>query len=301
LEVAVFLREVGRGDTESNPDSVKLMRAPAVFELIRPHNCLFAGIAVLIGAIIAAEGIFPEKTLFAFLAAAFVSGAGYAVNDYSDRKIDRVNRPWRPIPSDRLGASDALVIAGGLFVVGISLAALVNLPCFLLAGFNSFVLVLYAFVMKRRGLVGNLAISYLVGSSFLFGGLAVGELQAVGILAAMAGVSTMGRELVKDIEDISGDRKLGVGTFPIRHGRRATAALAIVFTLAAIALSPAPYLLGIFDWTYLGAVVVSIAVFLVGVVTIARKRTRRAAGRASFTFRLAMGFGLLAFLVGALF
>ncbi|MEA1905076.1 MAG: UbiA family prenyltransferase [Candidatus Hadarchaeota archaeon] len=279
---------------------MKLVRAPAVFELIRPHNCLFAGIAVLIGAIIAAEGIFPEKALFAFLAAAFISGAGYAVNDYSDRKIDRVNRPWRPIPSGRLGVTDALMIAGVLFVVGISFAAFVNLSCLLLAGFNSFALALYASELKRRGLVGNLAISYLVGSTFLFGGLAVGELQAVGILAAMAGLSTMGRELIKDIEDMSGDRKLGLGTFPIRHGMRATAALAVVFTLAAITLSPVPYLLELFDWTYLGAVAVSIVVFLVGVVMIAGERTRRAAGRASFTFRLAMGLGLLAFLVGAL-
>lgn len=277
------------------------MRAPAVFEIIRPHNCLFAGIAVLIGAIIAAGGLFPEKTLFALLAAVFVSGAGYAINDYFDREVDRINRSWRPIPSGRLTASDALVVAGVLFVVGLSLAVLVNLPCFFLAAFNSFVLIVYASELKRRGLIGNLTISYLVGSTFIFGGLAVGELQVVGILAMMAGLATMGRELVKDIEDVDGDRELGLSTFPIRHGRRATATLATVFTIAAIALSPAPYLLRFFGLVYLGPVAFSIAVFLAGIVTIARKQSSKAAGDASFIFRLGMGFGLLAFLVGALF
>ncbi len=236
----------------------------------------------------------------AFLAAALVAGAGNAINDYFDRRIDAANRPWRPIPSRRIKVSTALGLSQGLFVAGILAAMFINPYCVLLAGLNGAVLAIYASHLKRRGLAGNLAIGYLVGSTFLFGGIAVEELQAVSVLAGMAALATVGRELIKDIEDMQGDRKLKMRTFPLLHGRRAAAALAGGFTLAAILLSPLPYLLGLFGWPYLAVVGASVAAFVAGAAIIARRQRKRDAGRASLIYKIAMGLGLLAFLVGAI-
>lgn len=276
------------------------MRLPAAIELVRLHNCLFAGIGVVIGALIASRGVFAPKIVLAFLAAALISGAGNAINDYSDRRIDAANRPWRPIPSKRIKVSTALELSQVLFVGGIMAAVFINPYCVLLAGFNGVVLAVYASHLKRRGLAGNLAIGYLVGSTFLFGGLAVGELGAVSVLAAMAALATVGRELIKDVEDMRGDRKLGMRTFPLLYGRRTAAGLAGVFTIAAISLSPLPYLLGLFGWPYLAVVWASVAAFVAGAAIIARRQRKREARRASLIYKVAMGLGLLAFLVGAL-
>ncbi|KXB02278.1 hypothetical protein AKJ44_00975 [candidate division MSBL1 archaeon SCGC-AAA261F17] len=276
------------------------MKPRAVFKLLRPHNCFFAGIGVLIGAIIASGGIPHFTAGFAFAAAFFVSGAGYAVNDYADRKIDAVNNPKRPIPSGELTPSDALGIARILFVLGILSSAFINLPCLFLAGFNAALLAYYASDLKRRGLIGNITISYLVGSTFLFGALVIGSLTAAGILAAMAGLSTAGRELIKDVEDIRGDRKSDSKTFPIRYGKKKTVGLAIILTIGAIILSPLPYLLGIFGWPYLTIVGAAIGVFIIGMTIIARRQRKKDAHHASLAYKIAMGLGLIAFLVGAI-
>ncbi|MDI6819826.1 MAG: UbiA family prenyltransferase [Candidatus Hodarchaeaceae archaeon] len=289
------------------------MRLPAALELVRPHNCLLAGLAVLVSVIIATGGSPPWlATAFAFAAAAVICAGGNAINDYCDRRIDAINRPERPIPSGRLGARQVLAMGRNLFIAGIILIIPLGMPCIVLAIVNSVVLALYAAELKRHGLIGNLIVGYLVGSTFLFGGLvvseiervgvlslAVGELRAVGILAAMAALSTVGRELIKDIEDMRGDRKIGLKTFPLHHGARAAASLAIAFIAAALILSPMPYALGSFGAVYLAIVAVSVLAFIAASVAIARSQKSRSAGLASLLCKVAMGFGMLAFLAGA--
>ena len=49
--------------------------------------------------------------------------AGMALNDYSDRNLDALERPERPIPSGRVLPNTALGVAAGLTGVGLGLAA----------------------------------------------------------------------------------------------------------------------------------------------------------------------------------
>jgi geranylgeranylglycerol-phosphate geranylgeranyltransferase len=288
------------------------VRFPPTIELARPLNCLLAGAAVLIGAMVAMVtvgnlNIHGLVLISAFLAAAFATAGGNAMNDYFDQRIDRINRPDRPIPSGRITASRALTTAQVFFVVSIILTVFLNPYCLLLVGLNLLVLILYTWEVKRHGLVGNLSIGYLVGSTFLFGGLATAYFRAgplipneLLVLVLMAFLSTVGRELIKAIEDMKGDRKLGFKTFPIRHGASKAAALAVVFIGAVIVISPLPYLFGIFGWQYLTLVSFSIAAFLVGAGIILRSRDSNAAKKASLMYKVGMGLGLIAFMVGAL-
>lgn len=255
----------------------------------------------MIGALISTQGIPSERIVFAFLAAAFISGGGNAVNDYADRELDAVNNPERPIPSGKMSPESALISGQILFILGVISAALTGkVSCFLLAVFNSGLLAYYATSLKRRGLIGNLSISYLVGSTLLFGGLAVGGFKTIGILAAMAGFSTAGRELIKDIEDMRGDRTSGLTSFPLKHGRKKAAILAIFFTILAIAFTPIPFWVGIFGRLYLLIVIISIIIFAIGIIAIGKGQSRDEASRASLLYKIAMGVGLIAFLVGAL-
>ena len=284
------------------------MRLPPTIELARPLNCLLTGAAVLIGAVVTVGNLnIPWQVLtFTFLTAAFVAAGGNALNDYSDQEIDHINRPDRPIPSGRITALGALITSQVLLMAGIAFTAFLNPYCLLIAGLNSHVLVLYAWKLKRWGLAGNLSIGYLVGSTFLFGGFAIASLGATPtipgkllILVLMASLSTVGRELIKAIEDMKGDRKLGLRTFPIRHGADKAAVLAVGFIFAATAISPMPYVLGIFGWQYLVLVMVSIAAFLIAAMIIAQSWEPKAAAKASLACKVGMGLGLLAFMVGA--
>ncbi len=273
----------------------------AGLKLIRPINCLFAGIGAIIGALVALKGLPPFRIIFAFAAATLISGGGNAINDYVDRKIDAINKPDRPIPRGDIKPSQAFKITGFLFGLGIIFAALtLEIPCLLLAIFNSSMLVFYANSLKREGLPGNIVIGYLVGSTFLFGGFAVGKLGAVGILAVMAGFSTVGRELIKDIEDMVGDSKVDSKSFPLKYGKQKAAFLAIIFTGTAVGITPLPFILGIFGRFYIYTVLISVGVFIIGMILIGKDQTRESAGKTSFLYKVAMGLGLIAFLIGAL-
>ncbi|KXB04293.1 hypothetical protein AKJ49_02250 [candidate division MSBL1 archaeon SCGC-AAA382A03] len=272
-----------------------------MFSLIRPYNCIFAGIGVLIGGLIGLEGIPNANIIFAILAAGIINGAGNTVNDYVDRKVDAINNPDRPIPAGLITPKKALITGTIFFGIGIVFAALTGkISCLLIAILNSSFLILYAKKLKWKGLAGNLTIGYLVGSTFLFGGFAVGNIKTVSILAAMAGFSTVGRELIKDIEDIHGDEKSGSHSFPVKFGRKKAALAAIIFTLIAIFLIPIPYWLNFFGKLYLIPVSISVIVFFIGMFIIGKNQDKEHANQASLMYKIAMGIGLLAFLIGAL-
>jgi geranylgeranylglycerol-phosphate geranylgeranyltransferase len=268
---------------------------------------VLAGVAVLIGIFIAGKSVRIYWTSYelvlaalAFVAAVVITGAGNAINDYFDRDIDRVNRPKRPIPSGRVKPSTALNISQAMFVLGILLTVPINVWCVAVAALNTLILASYAAGLKRNGLAGNIAIGYLVGSTFLFGGLVIGDLRVASILAAMAALATIGRELIKDIEDMRGDRANKIVTIPLRYGTKKAAELATLFIVAAIVLAPLPRILDIFGPVYLWIVTVAIVVFVAAAGLILSAQDKETAAKASLTSKVAMSIGLLAFLVAAI-
>jgi geranylgeranylglycerol-phosphate geranylgeranyltransferase len=147
----------------------------------------------------------------------------------------------------------------------------------------------------------------LVGSTFLFGGLATSPYGSgplipleLLVLALLAFFSTIGRELIKGIEDMAGDRRAGVRTFPLVHGPQKAARLAASFLGAAVLLSPLPYVAGVFGDLYLLPLSGSIPAFLLAAVLILREPKPEVAARSSVACKVGMGMGLLAFLAGAL-
>jgi geranylgeranylglycerol-phosphate geranylgeranyltransferase len=68
---------------------------------MRLENCAMAGIAVLIGFIVAGGLLQLHYTVLALavVSAFLITGAGNAINDYYDRNADKKNAPHRPIPT----------------------------------------------------------------------------------------------------------------------------------------------------------------------------------------------------------
>jgi len=159
--------------------------------------------------------LYGTQVALAFVVCFVVTAGGNAINDFYDAKIDAVNKPHRPIPSGRISPRRAFAFAVGLFGIGIALSYLINPICFFIAAANSLLLIGYAYKLKRTVLWGNVSIGYLTGSTFLFGGAAVNEIMVTFVLFMLAMLATMGREIVKDIEDIKGDKKEGLITLPI--------------------------------------------------------------------------------------
>jgi geranylgeranylglycerol-phosphate geranylgeranyltransferase len=225
-------------------------------ELTRPSNSVAAGVLTFLGAFVAGGvGVEPVATGAAVVATVFATGAGMAINDYFDREIDAVNRPGRAIPRGAVSARGALAWSAVLFVGAVVAAAVLPVLAVVIAVVNLLALVAYTEWFKGLPGVGNLVVAYLTRSAFLFGGAAVGSPLAPGVLFVLAALSTLSREVIKDVEDAAGDREEGLRTLPIAIGERSALHVATAALLVAVVASPVPYLLGTFGVAYLALVV----------------------------------------------
>jgi len=237
-------------------------------------------------------------SLSAATTAFLFTGAGNSLNDYYDRETDKVNHPERPIPSGIISPQKALNFSIALFFPTLLLSFLINLESFSIVLINLAIMFSYEVLFKKRGLRGNMVISWLVASLFLFGGFSVYgrdvlALRRIASLAILAFLATLGREIVKDIEDMKGDKDRR--TLPKILGIKTAAYLASLSFLAAVLLSFAPFLLGILGYPYLLLVLLADAIFIYSAIFSFEKP--KLVGKAS---KYAMLIALLAFLVGGI-
>ena len=220
------------------------------------------------------------------------TGAGNALNDYFDREVDKVAHPERPIPMGLVAPRSALTMSAVMFSATVVVSAFVNLWSFLIVVTSIFFMVAYEMLLKAEGLAGNLAISWLTGALFLFGGAAVGRMDVAWILAALAFLATLGREVVKDVQDVEGDRGSRT-TLPMRIGVRRAGIVASAAFMGAVALSPVPYLWELLSEWYVPVVAVADAMFIYcATVHFADPR------KGQKVAKLAMLVALIAFLLG---
>jgi len=251
-------------------------RAKGLFELTRPGNTFAAGVLTFIGAFVAG-GVFsdsqPVQVVAAVMATWLATGAGNAINDYFDREIDRINAPDRPIPRGAVSPRGGLIFSVVLFVGAIVTALALPVFAIAIAALNLIALVAYTRLFKGLPGVGNAVVAYLGGSTFLFGSAAVAAdagshavpvegIRTAGILFLLAALSTFTREIIKDVEDMAGDREEGLNTLPLAIGARPATAFGMVLLLVAIAASPLPFLWGVFGVAYLAVVLPADAIMI---------------------------------------
>ncbi|MFC6853286.1 SCO3242 family prenyltransferase [Aquipuribacter hungaricus] len=94
-------------------DLVELVRAPAALTV--PGDVLAGGSS--------AGWPAGRRTWLLPVASTALYWGGMALNDFSDRAVDAVERPERPVPSGRVSAGRALAVAGGLTAAGLAVAA----------------------------------------------------------------------------------------------------------------------------------------------------------------------------------
>jgi geranylgeranylglycerol-phosphate geranylgeranyltransferase len=269
------------------------MEISAIPRLMRIENCAMAGVAVAIGYVVAGGLGINLGIILAVISAFLITGAGNAVNDYYDKEVDKKNAPKRPIPSGLVSARGAFFLALSLFGIGIVMSFFINHYCLALASFNSLLLFFYARDLKGTIFIGNVAVSYLTASTFIYGALVLVNPLTTMFLALLAFLANVGREIIGDIEDIEGDRKAGLKTLAIKIGRKKSWWYGTVYILTAVVLSPIPYLMGLLGAYYLMTVLLADAVFVESILTRDARKNQKLT-------KMAIFLGLAAFLVGAL-
>jgi len=218
------------------------MNIRGFYTITRPANSIVSGFAAVLGYLIATGTLVPAVLLL-FAIVALITAGGNVINDYFDAGIDAINRPERPIPSGTVRPGSARSYATTLFLAGITLSLFTNNGiCILIAAFNSLLLIGYAAKLKSTPFIGNITVSYLSASIFLFGGALAG---IAGLfqnlpLAFITFLAMVARELLKDAEDMEGDSAGGARTVPMHIGIRTTGRLAFAFAFLAICASLIP-------------------------------------------------------------
>jgi geranylgeranylglycerol-phosphate geranylgeranyltransferase len=216
------------------------------------------------------------------------------MNDYFDRDIDRAAHPERPIPRSLLRPETAIASSATMFVLSALLGWFIGLTSFSIVVASIAVILCYETVLKSEGLAGNLAISWLTGALFLFGGAAVDNLNLAWVLAVLAFLATLGREIIKDVQDIEADTKSRT-TLPMRIGKRNAGIVSSIALLAAVSLSPAPYILDQVSAYYLPIVAIADGIFIFSSMIHFENPER-----GQKMTKLAMLIALCAFLVGGI-
>jgi geranylgeranylglycerol-phosphate geranylgeranyltransferase len=200
----------------------------------------------------------PDWTLalWGSLAMFLLVMAGNADNDAVDGRADRINRPRRPVADGRISANLARRVAALLYVAAVLVAWLPGTELHgLLAAVMALLLVAYNRFLKGTPVAGNFVVALLCALAVWFPEY---PLSPRGTLPALlfAFLATFARELVKDAEDVAGDRAAGLRTLAVSAGTDAARKLAFVSAVALLALLPAPMLLAGYGWPYAAAVVV---------------------------------------------
>ncbi|MEM4517319.1 MAG: geranylgeranylglycerol-phosphate geranylgeranyltransferase, partial [Desulfurococcaceae archaeon] len=158
--------------------------------------------------------------IIAFATGFLVTGASMIVNDVVDLEVDRVNKPWKPLPRGDVSAGASLVLAA-LFV---SIALLANV----LLGLKTVLVTLaYSTIgLSYSFLRGKWWSHFLVAASttgpILYGYMASnappGDFYFTVFFTIVVFTVTLGREFLKAIQDVEGDAKIGYRTIATTLG-----------------------------------------------------------------------------------
>ena len=253
-------------------------------------------------------------SLHALCVATFMA-AWNAFNDVQDHETDALNHPGRPIPSGALTLMQAKAVGRAAFLLSIisllgamTVAALYSdhlvswLPSIVI-WFVAFLLMFHyemvipaSFMLKHKGLSGNIAISLLVGIVIIFGAAAVNGVLTplVWIVALVAMLVNAAREIVKDIEDEIGDADRE--TLPKQIGPQRARAIAQLLVLTALIPLVAPYARGLLPMGLL----ITQTPAMIAMVSVKPRLYRGEDHAAQRTLRLAMLLGLGGFLASVL-
>lgn len=275
-------------------------------EILRPGNALMGAISIILVALI--DKTISIPVVLAMLAVFFETAAGNVINDYFDYKIDLINKPDRPIPSGRISLKNGRNYDYFLFfmgtVCGFFISYLTNnwIP-FAIVLFADVVLYLYAYKLKSTPLLGNLTVGFMTGFGFVFGGFSINNptiIMTSIFLGFFALVMTTAREIIKDIEDIEGDKADGARTLPILIGAKKPAILAAILIVVDSALCPLLYYYHVFGILYLPVIAIAVVLFIYSAIIILKSQEREVAAKASKNLKIGMLIAFVAFVFGSL-
>ena len=300
------------------------------FKLIRPLNLSIIaltmyGLGIFFESLYSKSEMFGVKSLpftLLVLSTILIAAGGNIINDYFDIKADRVNKPDRQIIGIHLKRRVAIVSHWILnfiaFGIGVYLTWVMSSFLYLFIHlFSINVLWFYSMKGKRLFLSGNILIAALTAIVPILVGLYFHQVLenvtpqldqfsfslnsdihyiyylTIG-LGIFAFILNLAREIVKDMEDIEGDKKLPAKTLPIVIGLQKSK-LVSAFILSGVSTCTLYIWLTTSNLTIMEVlpVIISLSIVVISIVLVLNSKNKKDFRRINGLIKMAMAFGLL--------
>ncbi|MDP4684645.1 MAG: geranylgeranylglycerol-phosphate geranylgeranyltransferase [Crocinitomicaceae bacterium] len=225
-----------------------------------------------------------------------IAAGGNIINDYFDVKADRINKPEKLIITKHIKRRWAIVshwsFNGIAFLIGIYLSIKYNSLSFVFIHLISINLLwFYSMYFKRKVLIGNIMIAFLtalvpmlallfmiyspnesnqLADPSAFGWIMDYDFALIQFITFFAFVQNLAREILKDIQDIEGDKLIYVKSLPMVIGIKKTMAITflllsflpvfLLFLFFSQAYLTSSFVLN--NWTFLLAGVINLIILL---------------------------------------
>lgn len=196
----------------------------------------------------------PPYIWWMILSSVLIAAAGYIINDYFDLNIDRINKPDKLVVERVIRRRWTIIWHLVLSLIGVLIGVyidwktnvkflgLANLACVVL-------LFVYSISLKKKPLSGNVLISLLTAwTIFVITWCELNHLSVVQarfdaeriikwafVYGGFAFIISLIREVIKDMEDIEGDRRYKCRTMPIVWGLNVSKVFTAVWLIVLMA------------------------------------------------------------------
>lgn len=239
----------------------------AYLQLFNSDAALIAFISYLTGAELAG-GAHVQDFAIAILVTCISTNFIYSFNSWADREIDAINKPWRPLPSQRIIARNALVYSLFLLVMAVIYPFFIAQSVLTLLLFQLLPVLglLYSakpFSFRRNSILSTLTISIGLVTPLMLGYFM--NTSETKLLPLFFGLFVYCLSVVplKDIEDAEGDRVCGIRNLYLYYGSRLTmfSVVGLIADLVWIFVVPLPQLLKIHIMIVIIASIACILIF----------------------------------------
>ena len=235
-----------------------------ILHLIRFHNLFLGTIAVFVASYLL--DIEPALDVFVCIIIVISSmSLGYIVNDIIDIQSDKINHPNRPLVQKSISKNVICMLVFFfisllyLMMQRINIAAIYFLFLYVYPS-----LILYNFFFQKKPLLGNVIVSTLLGSIFLFTEIVLLQSFTKLLIPFFLTFSiNLLREILKDLEDYDGDLMVEIRTIPVVFGVKQTQIILLVLFVLLIVGLPMPYLLSYYSLNYLILLIIFIEIPLI--------------------------------------
>ena len=245
-----------------------LMKIISLFSVIRGYNIPVLILAQYLAAIFILApnefrtlDIILDWQLFVLVLASSISiASGYIINSFYDSEKDLINRPQKSLLDRLIRQKTKLQVYFTLNFIVFLISFLISWRVALFYSVYIFLLWFYSHKLKKYPIIGNITAALLTVLPFF--GLLVyfykkdptGELEVIqtGIIYAhglFLIILLLLRELIKDLENLTGDFANNYKTIPVKYGERTSKIIVTVLTF--LAFIPVYILIEIFDVGYM--------------------------------------------------